>query len=138
MIQIPTKRRRIRARRSGFTLLLVVVCLLFVTAMMGSMLRQFSLSKHQRRLIERKTQATLLAESAIERAAFSLQQNPDYGGEVWQITPEQMGSTHTGQVEIEIKQANLGSQKQIAVTATFPLGTEHHATVRKQVGVRQR
>lgn len=108
-----------RTRRSGMTMLLVVFCLLFVVALMSAMLRQFNLAQRQHKQLARKAQAVVLAESAIERAAFALQHQTDYEGESWSVLPEQLDAKYAGQVAIEIDR-DATPDIRVSVHATYP------------------
>lgn len=50
-----------------------------------------------------RVQADWILESALERAAQQRLNNPDYQGEVWQISPVDLGTRYAASAEITLK-----------------------------------
>lgn len=141
------------SHRKGLTLLLVIVCLVVLTTIVGAMVRQMAISNRQVRLRERSAQSTWLAESAIQRAAFRLRQDAGYQGETWSIPKSETGFRHDAQVKIEVKPLRDDQDRGVAdnsdtdeeddetvsgpftisVAATFPVKSDYSSTVRKQI-----
>lgn len=124
-----------RSRR-GLSTLLVILALIFVTGMIGVTLRQLNAVNRQRRLVNYRAQASLLADSGIERAVSMAQRDPDYVAETWTITAGEMGSWHGAEVEISVDRSSLPPR--IVVAAHYPAQSKVQAHVRKQIQARVR
>lgn len=79
------------APRRGAFLVVAMICLILATALVGVLLnlartQRRQMSQHQMRL-----QADWIAESAFERAAARLRDDPAYAGETWSISAEDLG-----------------------------------------------
>ena len=131
------ERRRVAqstSLRKGATLLLVVLCMVVLTTILAAMFRHLRISTRQIKQRARKTQATLLAESAIERAVYRMQIETDYRQETWTIPAAELGQRFGGTVDIAVGEAKDGQQL-VSVTAAYPASSEFRATVRKSVSV---
>ena len=129
-----------RRNRRGVAMVMVVLTLVVVTALLGGLLRHLVMANRQMKQFANKAQASLLAESGIERAAATLAVNSSYAGGVWEVTPEQLEGKRAGEVEISIKPTDEGNLKAIEVTAIYPAsadgdGHAFRAMVRKSVFV---
>ncbi len=147
--------RPVRGRsRQGMTLLLVIVCMVVLTTIVGAMVRQLAVSSQQIRVRNRKAQAGWLAESGIQRAAFRMKQDSGYVGETWEVAGSELGHRYDGRVSIEVKrvgnaEANAPNnaaatesesddstgQVRVTVTAVYPVESKYRSTVRKQITV---
>ncbi len=122
--------------RRGALLLIVLVCLLLAMMIGGSLLKLALTQRQQIQREELRLQSAWLAESAIDRAASRIRQNPEYAGEQWDLPAEAFGRQHRGSVRIEIKAApGLPSRRYVTVVADYPSGTDQRARVRKRVAV---
>ena len=129
-----TRHRQNRRTRRAATLLLVVISLIVITLIYGAMLRRFAVANSQIKQRARKSQATALAESAIDRAVFALRSDPDYRQETWKVTAEELGGRFAGQVEIEVKES-ASVEQTVSVKAIYPAESDFRVTVRKQISV---
>lgn len=124
-----------RLANRGMTMLLVVICLIFIVTLMSTMLRQFQLSHRQQKFIAHRAQANALAESAVDRAVFAVQHTQDYDGEIWQIPASDLASRHNGKVVITIQRTDAESV-QVDAIAIYPSESDFPTEVHKQFTVR--
>jgi len=70
---------------------------------------------------QNRLQADWLAESALDRAAASLTANANYSGEIWKLTPEEIGGSAAGEVEIRVESVDdEPRRRRIHVQADYP------------------
>jgi len=130
-----------RRARSAATLLLVVISLIVITLIYGAMLRRLAIGNRQIKQRARKSQATVLADSAIERAVFALRSDSDYRQETWKVSAEELGGRFAAQVEIEVTESkedrddDSNDAKTVSVKAVYPAESDFRVTVRKQVSI---
>ncbi|MFV2067974.1 MAG: hypothetical protein ACC645_13455 [Pirellulales bacterium] len=109
-------------RRSGAVLVAALVCLLIVTAMIGTMLERAVSARRQLRVERDRRQAELLLQAGVDRAALRLVRQTDYQGETW-MTPEEVMAGR-GQVTIEALRASDTTSWRVHVIAEYPFGSE--------------
>jgi hypothetical protein len=80
-----------RRRSRGLTVVAILTCLIVVTLMSAAILRVALSHRNVVRAQERRLQAEWLAESGIGRAIARLGLDRDYAGEVWAISPADLG-----------------------------------------------
>jgi len=113
-----------------------IVCIAVASVIFLSVLR---LSVAQRTRAEAQAwqiQAAWLAESALERAAARLADDPDYEGETWSLSADDLGTRHGAVVTIQAE--TIPEQKQrrrIRVEADYPDHPQHRARRSKQIVV---
>lgn len=134
----PRSARPRSARQRGVTTLLVILTLIFVTSLLGVMLRQNQVGVKQRRLIEQKSQAHLLTESGIERAVAKAKADAEYSSEDWRISAGEFGGRFSALVQIAVDRTT--SPAQVSIVATYPIRNGEaepgfSSKVRKQVFV---
>lgn len=126
---------RERRARSGISILLVIICLIVITTIVGAMLRNLVLVNRQAKQQMHASQAAWLADSGLERAVFFLRQDSDYRGETW-IAGDELFGTKTGHVEIEVDADPNGESFVIArVVATFPHGATFAVKARREARI---
>ena len=124
-----------RARRNGMTMLLVVICLIVVTAIIGAVFRNMALGARMSRQRERKVQAMLLADTALERTAVALQAGADLENDVWMVSPEQLGGKKWGgRVEIQVQPSENG-RRVIEARAVYPRSTDFQAIAVRRIEI---
>lgn len=89
--------------RRGTALIVVMMCLMLVTAIMSSMLKSTLLQRKQMMQEQLRLQAEWILESALERAVLQRANDPDYQGEIWEISPVDLGTQYRGSAEIILK-----------------------------------
>ncbi len=121
---------------SGVALLLVVICMIIITTMIGAMLRHVTLANRQMKQRMYQIQATWLAESGVERAVFAIQHDADYSQEVWRVTAEELDGPHAGQVVIRVhSETDDDSLVAVDVLAIYPYPSEFGVKERKRITV---
>ena len=101
-----------------------LVCLLVMTVICGSLLRLVHSERTLVRNQERTLQADWLAESALERAALRLSDDPEYRGETWSLSASDLGGQTPGVVTINVERLRdtAGSnRRRVTVQADFPI-----------------
>ncbi|MFK7778083.1 MAG: hypothetical protein QM501_08185 [Gimesia sp.] len=120
--------------RRGAVLVIVMVCLMLISLLMASLLRSALLQRRQVINEQYRVQAEWILESALERAALQRLQDPKYQGEVWKITPADLGSRYAGSAQIIIKrEGNDGRRISIQARVTYPEQTTFSVTRTKKV-----
>jgi len=113
-----------------------IVCIAVASVIFLSILR-LSVAERTRVEVEAwQVQAAWLAESALERAAARLADDPDYEGETWSLSAEDLG-TRDG-AAVTIRAETIPEQKQrrlIRVEADYPDHPQHRARHSKQIVV---
>lgn len=89
--------------RRGTALIVVMVCLMLVSAIMSSMLKSTLLQRKQMMKEQFRLQAEWILESALERAVLRRANDPKYQGEIWHISPLDLGTRYQGSAEITLK-----------------------------------
>lgn len=109
-----------KSRRA--TILVAVVISLFVAMLIAlALVRGLVAQQRQLRSVERELQSLWLAESAFNRAAVRVREDPDYAGETWSIDSGQMSSRFDGKVEIRVTASQDSPETLIvAVQSDFP------------------
>lgn len=117
--------------RRGSVSVVVLVCLVLVTAIAGALLRVGLAERARLAGEERRLQAGWLAESALERAAARLAASRgEYRGETWDLSSDELGGPVPGRVSIAIEPVDKDSRRRrIRVQADYP----REATLRARV-----
>jgi Tfp pilus assembly protein PilV len=110
-------------RQRGSVLIAALVCLLIVSALLGSMLLAALQASRQIRKERDRRQCELLLQAGAERAAFRLAQQPEYAGETWNLPPDSIIGMGAGQVTIAVTRP-AERPPQIDVVAEYPLDGE--------------
>jgi hypothetical protein len=92
-----------------------------IAALGGLLLRSLIAEQRQSERRRHQHQAMWIAESAVQRALSRRAASPDYTGESWQLTPEQLGGNRSGSARIQVQPVDPdGSQLRILVEADYP------------------
>ncbi len=91
------------------------------TAIFFSVVRHAALQRQALRSQWQQAQAAWLAESAIERAAARLAAQPDYRGETWNVSADELGGPDAGVAVIRVEStAERPGRRTISVEADYP------------------
>ncbi|TWT41326.1 hypothetical protein [Botrimarina hoheduenensis] len=116
------QRRSKLAQRPGFVMIAVLVLLVVTAALATGWTTSVLQGRRQARLELKQRQAERLAEAAVARAVARLYAEPDYVGEVWQVSAVQLGQEYGAEVQITIDATDSGdAQRVIAQVALSPI-----------------
>src|SRR5262249_50412500 len=119
MIVTMTVKGRKRQSR-GLTAVAVLVCLVIITMISGAILKVGLAQRDQVRSQERRLQAEWLAESGIQRALARLALEPDYRGESWEISAQELGSSEPALVTISVDRlVNHPARRRVRARADY-------------------
>jgi type II secretory pathway component PulK len=109
-------------------LVIAIVCLAVASALLVSVARLSVARRSASRAQEWRAQAGWLADSAVERAAARLRDNPRYPGETWNVPADALGGSSAGVIRIEIQTpTDRPETREVRVTADYPDDPEHRA-----------
>ena len=118
----------------GAILVIVMVCLIIGTAILGSMAGMAFSGRESLRGEGWQMQARWLAESGVERAAAKLATDPHYSGERWAITAQELGAAEGGAVNIRVEMlSDQPTTRRVHVEADYPDDPIHRCRQSKQV-----
>lgn len=130
-------KRSYKKSRSGIAILLVMVCMIVITSLVGTMLRHIAMNKRQSRQRMHAIQAFWLADSEIERAVLLLQEDPDFRNETRTVSPDSFDGK-SAQLDIQISELPDDSTRLvISVLATYPHKSAFSVKARRQVRVKK-
>ena len=89
-------------RRRGAVMVMVLVCAMVALVIFASIVRLAAAGRRITDQQSRQVQATWLAESGLERAAWRLAADADYTGETWTISAEEFEVTDATAVKIAV------------------------------------
>ncbi|MCH9725525.1 MAG: hypothetical protein K0U86_11585 [Planctomycetes bacterium] len=125
---------KLRVARRGAVLVIVMVCLMLVSLLMASLLKSALLQRRQIMKEQLRVQAEWILESALERGALQRLKDPKYQGEVWKISPVDLGTRYAGSAEITLKPAGKdGRLISIEAHVIYPEKTTFSVTRTKKV-----
>lgn len=108
-------------KRRGAIVLIPMLCLILALAVIGGLLKQTSIELKQLKKEQYLVQANWLANAAAQRAVIELENQKNYTGETWNLSPEQITGTLPGSVKIEIQPSEIKDQSVIIRTiASYP------------------
>lgn len=118
------------APRRGALLIIVMICLVGITALAGTLLKLAVVQQRQSRIEQRQLQAEWLATAALDRAAARRRQDAGWTGETW--TP--LGEGNAAAITV----ATDADRVEITAIATIPNGDQPpvRVTRRRRVGSR--
>lgn len=111
-------------QRRGVVMVLAIIVLILSSSISLSMIRTTSLRQQRFENNQRKLQATLLADSAIDRVKQKLIEDSNYAGEVWKIE----ANAEAGEAAIRVKE-NLPRRYAVEIVAVYPLELPHRTQV---------
>ncbi len=122
-------------RRGAFTVI-VLVCLLISTMVLGSLLKIALLRDRQLGREFSRVQTNWLADSGMERAASRLAADPAFSGETWKIDADRLGERDPAVVVIRIEPVETQPhQRRIVVEAVYPAQGPVHARITRQANI---
>lgn len=117
--------RYVGKARHGMVLIAVMVFLLIAVMMVLAWLRVAALERRTFRALVQRSQAEWLAESAIDRAVIQLKIDPEYKGETWNLSAEELQGKDAATVVIEVAPVEEQSKsRKITVQADYPIEPE--------------
>jgi len=123
-------------RRRGAVLLVAVVSIAVASVIFLSVLRLSVAQRNRAEAQAWQVQAAWLAESALERAAARLADDPDYQGETWSLSADDLGTRHGAVVTIRAETILERKQRRlIRVQADYPDRPQRRARRSKQIVV---
>ncbi len=87
------RRINFASRRSGFVIVVILVCVVLMTLLFGSLLKASLSWRRQMRTEEKRVQVEWLADSGLARAVAKMDSDPAYDGEEWK--PDAFESSNT-------------------------------------------
>jgi len=105
-------------------LVAALVCLAIVMALIGGMLLSALRTGRQLHTERDLRQCELLLAAGITRVANQTANVANYRGETWQLSADQIIGTAPGEVTIEVIAESAANQRQLHITAEYPLGSE--------------
>ena len=115
-----TNRATRRLRRNGVTVIVVLALLAVATTLFGVWARAAIRQERQLRQREYQVQSYRLAGAGIGRAIARLAEDPDYTGETWNISAEDLAGRHAARVRITTDPSASGESALVRVTAEHP------------------
>lgn len=120
--------------RRGAVLVVVMICLLLVSLLMASLLKSALLQRRQMMKEQFRVQAEWILESALERGALQRLKDPKYQGEVWKISPIDLGTRYAGSAEITLQPAGKDNRLvSIQARVKYPEKTTFSVTRTKKI-----
>lgn len=126
--------KHVRARRRGAVLIAALLSLLVVMLLGGALVCTVIRHDRQNRWHQNQLQAMWLAHYGLQHATFELAANPAYTGQQWQLTPEVLGTEHSGRIVVRVLETDQA--KKILVEAYYPDDPVYRVTGRKQITFR--
>jgi type II secretory pathway component PulK len=118
-------RKASTTKRQGAVLVVAMVCLLVITAIIGTMIRGTLRNHRQLRSEKDRRQAELLLDAGVSRASKRLAADPDYRKETWSLPPDAISGAGEGRVIIELTGTEAQESLTARISAEYPVGNEH-------------
>lgn len=123
-------------RRRGVVIIVVMVCFLLAGVLFAALARIAVAERQTDRLRHWKAQAAWLTEAAMERAVAKLRANPNYAGETWTISLEELSGRRGAAVRIVIEPVvDQTDRCRIKVEADFPNDPRNRCRLKKEIVV---
>ena len=121
-------------RHRGAILVIIMVCLVIGTAILGSLAGMAFSGRQSLRAVGWQMQARWLAESGIERAAARLAADRHYSGEHWVVPAQELGGPEAAAVNIRLETpTNQPTVRRVHVEADYPDDPLHRCRQSKLV-----
>ena len=121
-------------RRHGAVLVAAIVCLVVVMLMGAAILRSIAIRHRQGRDDVYRVQSLWLAESAAERCAARLRDDPAYMGETWRVRLAHGAAALEGAAVIRVEPvAAPTNARRVRIEAHWPEGPLHRRLLRKEL-----
>jgi hypothetical protein len=119
--------------RHGAILAGVIIILAMIMLLAGTMVKRIVASHHRGDAHQRHLQSMLLAEAGMRRAVARLAREPDYRGEQWVVTPEQLEGAWRADVDIEVEPVPDGTDSMaVTVECRYPPHPELQVLCRRE------
>ena len=126
--------RKERNRRRGVVLLFVLAVIAMATVRMVAMVRTMVSAREELQTQSWQLQAGWLARSGFQRAVARLKERPDYAGETWKISADEIGGRDGAVVRSVVQpRADGTGRRRVRVVADYPDSSQHRAR-ESQVG----
>ncbi len=123
-----------KTRRHGAVLVAAIVCLVVVMLMGAAILRSIAIRHRQGREDLYRMQSLWLAESAAERCAARLRDDPTYTGETWRVRLAHGAAALEGTAVIRVEPAeSQPSTRRVRIEARWPEDPLHRRLLRKEL-----
>ena len=135
-MNVPSKKNRCTHARRGALALIAMIALLLVSVIGASLLQSAVAMRRQTEREQWRLQAAWLAESALDRAAAKLRASPEYSGETWTLTAEDLGGLDGAVVTIKVNAAADRLERRIvSVVAHYPPDADQRAQAEKESSI---
>ncbi len=115
-------------RRRGLVLLFVLAVIAVATVRMVTLARTMVSAREELQTQSWQLQAGWLARSGLQRAAARLKQRPDYAGETWKVSADEIGGRDGAVVRIDVAPlADQPGRRRVRVVADYPDSPQHRA-----------
>jgi type II secretory pathway component PulK len=118
-------RKALTTNRHGAVLVVAMVCLLVITAIIGTMIRGTLRNHRQLRSEKDLRQTELLVDAGVARASKRLAADPEYRNETWSLPPDAITESGEGRVTIELTASAARGSLTARISAEYPIGNEH-------------
>ena len=123
-------------RRRGVVIIVVMVCFLLAGVLFAALARIAAAERQTDRLRHWKTQTAWLTEAAMERAVAKLRADPNYAGETWAISPEELSGRRGAAVRITVEPVvDQEDRCRIKIEADFPDAPRNRCQLKKEIVV---
>ncbi len=116
-------------KRPGYSIVAVLALMALAGGLFVNWTRSTLSQDRQTRVAHEHAQAEWLASAAVSRAAARLAQDPEYQGETWRLTPDDLGQNYAAQVSISI--TGQAGARQATAQVELPPG-EHRRVLHTQ------
>ena len=120
--------RRATCRR-GAVLAVLIMSLAVAGVLAAGVARMFAARRQLQTKQEQHLQAALLAEAGIARAAAQLANDPNFTGETWAISADELGGERRAQVQLTIAAVD-GSPAERRIVSQAALGDDAETVVK--------
>ena len=125
-----------RTPKKGAALVMILIVLAVATAIFLASLKLLVVQRQSIELESQRIQAGWLAQSGVDRAAARLAAEPQYRGETWDISAEDLGGRDGGTVAIRIENVSgKPDRRRLHVVADYPSDTEQRARETREVTI---
>ena len=115
------KFKRTQFHRRGLMIIAALVCLLVVTSLVGSMLKNALRARRELHTERDRRQAELLIEAGASRAAARLASSPAFRGDTWELPAADIVGQGGGRVTTEITSKENQATLQLRVAVEYPI-----------------
>lgn len=115
-------------------MLLALVCVAVMVAGFAAMAKMIVVERNHQRQNELRAQAEWLAEAGLDRAIARLHADPDWSGETWAISADELAGRGDARVVIEVVPSlDVSPGRHIRVVADYPADSPTRARAERYV-----